>query len=242
MLYRLIPSLALLALVLTACGEASACPPRPDSPGTFPSGPVSIETDHTVYAPTESPQVSILNLTPDPSLTTPRQGYGDVCPPVALQRLVGEQWQEVNDCVHVGGGDNVQPDRGIPIARGQSPVRPPVPLTSPGTHRFVFVLWPAESQGPLPVSSADDRLFRGPACLHLLYLLVRARPLARSITPATSRRRSCRSGSRAPRPPHMRAGSARVRRRRSPAPAASSAAGGSSSASHPPRGSDALAG
>jgi len=149
MLYRLIPSLALLALVLTACGEASACPPRPDSPGTFPSGPVSIETDHTVYAPTESPQVSILNLTPDPILTTPRQGYGDVCPPVALQRLVGEQWQEVNNCTYAGGG-NPSPDKGIPLARGTSPVRPPVPLTSPGTYRFVLSYGPLYPKGLCP--------------------------------------------------------------------------------------------
>src|SRR5260221_10831632 len=152
MRYRLILSLALLALVLTvtACGEASACPPRPDSPGTFPSGPVSIETDHTVYAPGESPQVMILNLTPDPIRSTPPQGYGEVCPPVALQRLVGVQWQEVNVCVHVGGGDNVQPDHGISIARGLSPVRPYVPLTSPGTYRFVLSYGPLNRKGLCP--------------------------------------------------------------------------------------------
>src|SRR5260221_2869260 len=113
MLYRLIPCIALLALVLTmtACGEASACPPRPDRPGTFPSGPVSIETDHTVYAPGDSPHVMILNLTPDPIRSTPPQGYGEVCPPVALQQLVGVQWQEVNLCVPACG-DNPSPDPG----------------------------------------------------------------------------------------------------------------------------------
>ena len=152
MRYRLILSLALLALVLTmtACGEASACPPRPDSPGTFPSGPVSIETDHTVYAPGESPHVMILNLTPDPILSTNPEGYDDICPAVRLQRLAGEQWQEVNVCVHIGGGDNVQPDHGIPIARGLSPVRPPVPLTSPGTYRFVLSYGPLYPKPPCP--------------------------------------------------------------------------------------------
>jgi len=148
--YRLMPCVALLALVLTACGEASACPPRPDSPGTYAGWPVSIATDHTVYAPGESPRVTIANLTPDDILTTQRGSPGDWCPPVALQRLVGDQWQEVNDCVHVGGGDNVQPDRGIPIARGQSPVRPPVPLTSPGTHRFVLSYGPLNRKGLCP--------------------------------------------------------------------------------------------
>src|SRR5260221_14277091 len=117
MLYRLIPCIALLALVLTACGEASACPPRPDSPGTFPSGPVSIETDHTVYAPGESPQVSILNLTPDPILSTPPHGYGEVCPPVALQRLVAVEWQDLNVWTFSGGG-NPGPNHGIPVAPG----------------------------------------------------------------------------------------------------------------------------
>src|SRR5260370_2044384 len=146
--------LALLALALTmkACGEASACPARPDSPGTFPSGPVSIETDHAVHAPGESPQVMILNLTPDPIRSTPPQGYGEVCPPVALQRLVGVQWQEVNVCAYTGGG-NPGRNHGIPIARGLSPVRPPVPLTSPGPYRFVLSYGPLYANPPRPSGS-----------------------------------------------------------------------------------------
>ncbi len=149
MLYRLIPCIALLALMLTACGEASACPSRPDSPGTFPSGPVSIETDHTVYAPGESPHVSILNLTPDPILSTPPQGCCEFCPAVRLQRLVGYEWQEVNVCVPDVGG-NPAGNRGIPIDRGLSPVRPPVPLTSPGTYRFVLSYGPLYPKPPCP--------------------------------------------------------------------------------------------
>ena len=92
MRYRLILSLALLALVLTvtACGEASACPPRPDSPGTFAGWPVSIATGHAVYAPGELPRVTIANLSSDDILTTERGSAGNFCPPVALQRLVGE--------------------------------------------------------------------------------------------------------------------------------------------------------
>jgi hypothetical protein len=151
MRYRLIPCIALLALVLTvtACNEASACPPRPDSPSTSSGGPVSIETDHTVYAPGESPQVSILNLTPDPIRSTPPQGYGEVCPPVTLQQLVGVQWQELNVCAYTGGG-NPGRNHGIPIARGLSPVRPPVPLTSPGTYRFVLSYGPLYPKPPCP--------------------------------------------------------------------------------------------
>ena len=153
MLWRLIPSLALLALVLTACGEASACPPRPDSPGTYAGWPVSLATDHAIYAPGESPHVSILNLTPDPILSTPPQGCCEFCPAVLLQRLVGYEWQEVNVCVPAGG-DNPAGNRGIPIARGLSPVRPPVPLASPaGTRslirqvsRDVHTRRPAESE------------------------------------------------------------------------------------------------
>jgi hypothetical protein len=153
MLYRLIPCIALLALVLTmtACGEASTCPPRPNSPGTSsPAGRlVSIETNHSVYAPGEAPQITIINLTPDPILTTPPQGYGEVCPAVRLQRLVGEQWQEVNNCTYAGGG-NPSPDEGIPLARGTSPVRPPVPLASPGTYRFVLSYGPLYPKPPCP--------------------------------------------------------------------------------------------
>src|SRR5258707_8898743 len=120
MRFRLMPCLALLALVLTACGEASACPPRPDSPGTYAGWPVSIETDHTVYAPGESPHVTIANLTPDDILTTPRGSQGVMCPPVRLQRLEGEQWQEGYDCVSVGSGDAPMPITGFAIARGRA--------------------------------------------------------------------------------------------------------------------------
>jgi hypothetical protein len=142
------------ALTLTACGEASACPPRPDSPATSSPGGglVSIETDHAIYAPGETPQVTIVNLTADPILTTPRQGYGDVCPAVRVQKLVRVEWQEVNNCFYTGGG-NPSPDRGIPLARGTSPVAPPVPLDSPGTYRYVLSYGPLEPQPPSPSSA-----------------------------------------------------------------------------------------
>jgi len=149
-MYRLIPCIALLALMLTACGEASACPPRPDSPGTYAGWPVSLATDRTVYAPGESPRVTIANLTTDAILTTPRGNPGDLCPPVRLQHLVGEQWQEVNDCVHVGGGDNTQPDFGIPIARGRADSRANVPLAAPGSYRFVLSYGALYPKPPCP--------------------------------------------------------------------------------------------
>src|SRR5260221_10665577 len=150
MKYRLMPCVVLLALVLTACGEASACPPRPNSPGTYAGWPVSLATDRTVYAPGESPRVVVANLTTDAILTTPRGNLGDLCPPARLQRLVGEHWQEVNDCVHVGGGDNVQPDFGIPIARGRADSRANVPLAAPGSYRFVLSYGPLNRKGLCP--------------------------------------------------------------------------------------------
>jgi len=117
MRYRLIPCIALLALVLTvtACNEATACPPRPDSPGTYAGWPVSLATDHAIYAPGESPRVTIANLTPDDILTTQRGSPGDWCPPVALQRLMGDQWQEANDCVHVGAETQPYKAKGSPL-------------------------------------------------------------------------------------------------------------------------------
>ncbi|HKB49490.1 MAG TPA: hypothetical protein VKC57_17410 [Ktedonobacterales bacterium] len=150
MRYRLIPCVALLALVLTACGEASACPPRPDSPGTYAGWPVSLTTDHAVYAPGESPRVTIANLTPDDILTTQRGSPGDWCPPVALQHLAGEQWQEANDCVHVGGGDAAIQSKGLPIAHGRAESSTQVALAAPGSYRFVLSYGPLNRKGLCP--------------------------------------------------------------------------------------------
>ncbi|SRR5258706_9694876 len=146
MLYRLIPSITLLALVLTmtACGEASACPPRPDSPGTYAGWPISIATDHAIYAPGESPLVTVANNSPDGILTTAHDGYGLSCPVVRLQQLVGEQWQEIDDCHSAGSLGNPPPNRGIIITRGRAEISAHVPLPAPGTYRFVVSYGPSQ--------------------------------------------------------------------------------------------------
>ena len=153
MRYRLILSLALLALVLTvtACGEASACPTRPDSPGTYAGWPIVLTTDHAIYAPGESPHVSIANLSSEDILTTERGSAGNSCPPVALQRLVGEQWQDVYDCFPGPNGGGAQGLFRYHFVRGVAALsRPLVPLPSPGTYRFVLSYDPMHLIGNCP--------------------------------------------------------------------------------------------
>jgi hypothetical protein len=148
MRYRLIPCIALLALVLTACSEATACPPRPDSPGTYAGWPIVLTTDHAIYAPGESLRVTIVNLSSEDILTTKRGSAGNFCPPVALQRLVGEQWQDVNDCFP---GSNGQGLFRYHFVRGVAALsRPFVPLPSPGTYRFVLSYDPMHIIGNCP--------------------------------------------------------------------------------------------
>src|SRR5260370_36111421 len=99
MLYRLIPCLALLALMLTGCGARPLCmSSRPSSLATVSPGPVTIGTDHAAYAPADTIVVNITNQLDQPIYLVSQYSASETCPAIQLVKRDHGQSIPMNPC------------------------------------------------------------------------------------------------------------------------------------------------
>ena len=96
--------LVVAALVLAACGTTTiSCRHVTNtSPGIAIAGPVSIATDHSVYAPGEVVQATITNHL-STGIVINNYMYTDRCPYFALEMRAGNDWQDMHACPPMGG-------------------------------------------------------------------------------------------------------------------------------------------
>ncbi len=114
-----------VALALTACGGTTpaACLKQANtSPGTVGGGPVSIATDHSIYAPGDLIQATITNHLPT-TVAVDSMGGADVCPYFLLQRSTADDWQNMPACVPQGGD-------AAPPASGEQRITPGASFSS----------------------------------------------------------------------------------------------------------------
>src|SRR5260370_24765379 len=99
MLYRLIPCLALLALLLTGCGAGPACVSSgPSGPPTVSQGQVTISTDHSVYAPSDTIVVNITNQLDQLIYLVSQYSASETCPAIQLVKVDHGQSIPMNPC------------------------------------------------------------------------------------------------------------------------------------------------
>lgn len=99
MRFRIMPCLALLALVFTGCGAGPLCiSSRPSSLATVSPGPVTIGTDHAVYAPSDTIVVSITNQLDQPIYLVSQYSASETCPAIQLVKVDHGQSIPMNPC------------------------------------------------------------------------------------------------------------------------------------------------
>jgi hypothetical protein len=159
-----IVGLGIVLLWSAACSTASStavCGNRPYSPPTQTNGPLSIATDHNVYAPADVMVVVLTNHVQPDSVV---MGLSRYCPYVALQQLQGTTWKPVAICFPE---DISEANPGTPALRlgpeqsytihlvdmteSTTPTRRPFPT---GTFRLVVTYRPGLDRGA--VAYSDD--------------------------------------------------------------------------------------
>lgn len=163
-----IVGIGIALLCSAACSSASTtvvCGGRTDSPATRMNGPLTIATDHTVYAPTDVVVVAITNHVQPESVVKARSTY---CPYVAMQQLQGSTWEPVDICFPEDTAEAPIGPRPLDLGPEQSytihlvdrtvsttPTRRPFPT---GTFRLVVTYQPAVAGGfgSQTVAYSDD--------------------------------------------------------------------------------------
>jgi hypothetical protein len=97
--FRLMPCLALLALMFTGCGAGPACVSSGASgPATVSQGSVTIGTDHSVYAPADTIVVSIINHLDNTIYLVSQYSASETCPAILLVKVDHGQSIPMNPC------------------------------------------------------------------------------------------------------------------------------------------------
>lgn len=125
-----------IAVLCSACSSTSTvvvCGTRPHSPATLTNGPLTVATDHTLYAPTDRIVVVITNHIEPGIQGTAQSRY---CPFAAMQQLQGTTWVPVSIC--------------FPEEAGEAPTVPPTLVLGPEQSYTIHLVDMTVSTIPAP--------------------------------------------------------------------------------------------
>ena len=147
MRFRLMLCLALLALLLTGCGAGPACVSSgPSGPPTVSQGQVTIGTDHSVYAPTDTIVVTIANHLDQPIYIVSQYSPSQTCPSTLLVKVDQMQPIPMNPCFSTEPAHSIESSAIVALGTGGdrfNNANLAVPLTD-GTYQVAthYVLYP----------------------------------------------------------------------------------------------------